>query len=94
MLPSQDRKSRLQLIACVRICIASLISIGLLSSASCVTLKYTITTFIDAGWASDIDDCRSQFGYAIYFGNSILDYLWRAPIQRLNTALLLLPLLR
>ncbi|CAN1345572.1 Retrovirus-related Pol polyprotein from transposon RE1 [Linum perenne] len=46
-------------------------------------LKFTPTTsssllaYSDAGWISDIDDSRSQYGYAIYHGNNLISWTSR-----------------
>ncbi|CAM8989726.1 unnamed protein product [Rhodiola kirilowii] len=33
-----------------------------------------LVAFSDAGWASDPDDCRSQHGFAIYFGGNLISW--------------------
>ncbi|CAH9115485.1 unnamed protein product [Cuscuta epithymum] len=33
-----------------------------------------LVAFSDAGWASDIDDCRSQHGFAIYYGGNLISW--------------------
>ncbi|CAM8993769.1 unnamed protein product [Rhodiola kirilowii] len=33
-----------------------------------------LIAFSDAGWASDPDDCRSQHGFAIYFGGNLVSW--------------------
>ncbi|CAN1142265.1 Retrovirus-related Pol polyprotein from transposon RE2 [Linum perenne] len=46
-------------------------------------LKFTPTTatsllaYSDAGWVSDKDDSRSQYGYAIYHGNNLISWTSR-----------------
>ena len=38
---------------------------------------YTISVFTDARWVSDQDDCRSQYGFVIYFGGSLISWTSR-----------------
>ncbi|CAM8962810.1 unnamed protein product [Rhodiola kirilowii] len=33
-----------------------------------------LVAFSDAGWASDSDDCRSQHGFAIYYGGNLISW--------------------
>ena len=36
--------------------------------------QYTLTTFYDADWASDIDDRRSTSSACIYFGKNMISW--------------------
>lgn len=38
---------------------------------------FHITAFADTGWASDSDDYRSQYGFAIYFGGCLVSWTSR-----------------
>ncbi|CAM8975452.1 unnamed protein product [Rhodiola kirilowii] len=33
-----------------------------------------LVAFLDAGWASDGDDCRSQHGFAIFYGGNLISW--------------------
>lgn len=33
-----------------------------------------LVTFSDAGWASDPDDCRSQHGFAVFYGGNLVSW--------------------
>lgn len=44
------------------------------------TTKTQLLAFSDAGWVSDKDDCRSQYGFAIYHGSNLIS--WTSRKQR------------
>ncbi|KAL8138159.1 hypothetical protein V2J09_004160 [Rumex salicifolius] len=88
MLRSLDQSYLMPSIGFAKSCIDPPRCFGQLSSASFNNRKATsigvhtntrLVTFSDAGWALDGDDCCSQHGYAIYYGNNLI--IWASMKQ-------------